>query len=285
MTSSSSTSNFSIENILSAAKSFSPSTTAMMFNAHQAFMALNSLPQSISNPFLDCFNPYAFQPTTSQNPFASAQFPFWLAAGGFPPPNPYSYPTHFIPAVLNGGKRKRRHRTIFSEHQLNILEKTFNTQTHYPDVALRDRLAAECQLKEERVEVWFKNRRAKDRKKNPDEAKKSSEKAGSGTSGNGSSTADSLHSDDDEEDLELSDTSDTEQQSQSQQPKQVSPSSRPTIKRKRLSNNSSPETPAVKVSKYSTVKLVELQENSIPISEKLQSPKKQQIVKIEQPLM
>uniref|UniRef100_A0AC34GD43 Homeobox domain-containing protein n=1 Tax=Panagrolaimus sp. ES5 TaxID=591445 RepID=A0AC34GD43_9BILA len=136
---------------------------------------------------------------------------FFIVATGFPP-NPYSYPSPFIPAVMNG-KRKRRHRTIFSEYQLNILEKTFNTVTHYPDVQLRDKLAAECQLKEERVEVWFKNRRAKDRKKNPDE-KKSSGKADSGTSGNGSSTADSLHSDD-EEDLELSDIgSDSEQQQQ-----------------------------------------------------------------------
>lgn len=72
-----SSSNFSIDNILAAAKSFSPSTTAMMFNAQQAFIALNSLPASIPSP-IDFFNPYAFPPTTSQNSaFAAAQFPFW----------------------------------------------------------------------------------------------------------------------------------------------------------------------------------------------------------------
>ena len=52
-------------------------------------------------------------------------------------------------------RRKRRHRTIFTEEQLEHLEVTFD-KTHYPDVVLREQLALKVELKEERIEVRIK---------------------------------------------------------------------------------------------------------------------------------
>lgn len=49
-------------------------------------------------------------------------------------------------------RRTRRHRTIFSEEQLQALEALF-VQNQYPDVGTRERLAGRIRLREERVEV------------------------------------------------------------------------------------------------------------------------------------
>ncbi|KAI6236011.1 Diencephalon/mesencephalon homeobox protein 1-B [Aphelenchoides besseyi] len=54
----------------------------------------------------------------------------------------------------------RRNRTAFNDDQLDELEKCFQL-CKYPDVMARDRLAQKTSLPESKIQVWFKNRRAK----------------------------------------------------------------------------------------------------------------------------
>ncbi|VDN34902.1 unnamed protein product, partial [Cylicostephanus goldi] len=54
----------------------------------------------------------------------------------------------------SGGKskrKKRRHRTIFTQYQIDELEKAFQ-EAHYPDVYAREVLAVKTELPEDRIQ-------------------------------------------------------------------------------------------------------------------------------------
>ncbi|XP_052585807.1 homeobox protein goosecoid-2-like [Peromyscus californicus insignis] len=101
-------------------------------------------------------------PEPASGPGVRLAWPLRLAPAA---PSPLTAPSAGSPALTGTSgpgpqRRTRRHRTIFSEEQLQALEALF-VQNQYADVGTRERLAVRIRLREERVEVWFKNRRAK----------------------------------------------------------------------------------------------------------------------------
>ncbi|XP_060996634.1 tetrapeptide repeat homeobox protein 2-like [Dama dama] len=63
-------------------------------------------------------------------------------------------------ASCGPAKRQRRQRTVFNKEQLHVLEEHF-VNDQYPSYRAREDLAARLNLEEYKVQVWFKNRRAK----------------------------------------------------------------------------------------------------------------------------
>ncbi|GAA6108796.1 homeobox expressed in ES cells 1 [Tachysurus ichikawai] len=54
----------------------------------------------------------------------------------------------------------RRPRTAFSSLQIEILESVFQVNS-YPGIDVREELAQKLHIDEDRIQIWFQNRRAK----------------------------------------------------------------------------------------------------------------------------
>ncbi|XP_057702805.1 homeobox expressed in ES cells 1 isoform X2 [Corythoichthys intestinalis] len=54
----------------------------------------------------------------------------------------------------------RRPRSAFTDSQVNVLEAVFRVNC-YPGIHLREHLARRLDLDEDRIQIWFQNRRAK----------------------------------------------------------------------------------------------------------------------------
>uniref|UniRef100_A0A914QQY3 Homeobox domain-containing protein n=1 Tax=Panagrolaimus davidi TaxID=227884 RepID=A0A914QQY3_9BILA len=92
---------------------------------------------------------------------------------------PYSVPTQAYPDFINQeamkmafhsnsdghvlSRKMSRQRTQFSEVQTRVLEDTFK-ECHYPNTDTKKCLALKLDLPENRITVWFQNRRAKQRR-------------------------------------------------------------------------------------------------------------------------
>ncbi|XP_030277253.1 homeobox expressed in ES cells 1 [Sparus aurata] len=80
--------------------------------------------------------------------------------------HPHPHHHHHHPQQLKSSRPTsnwyigRRPRTAFTNSQVHVLETVFRANC-YPGIQLREQLAGRLDLDEDRIQIWFQNRRAK----------------------------------------------------------------------------------------------------------------------------
>ncbi|CAF1113548.1 unnamed protein product [Adineta steineri] len=122
-----------------------------IYNNIDSSMTLPSLEQSSVSSTMDlCSSPIPICTNSSSTPSKDS------ANNNICPP--YEYKINWVPPQ----GRRRRQRTVFTQTNVQQLDSVF-VHNQYPDIELREALAAQMGVPESRIQVWFKNRRTRAR--------------------------------------------------------------------------------------------------------------------------